>query len=75
MKSTHSHPAKAFARRVAELEIRLAYYDRIKGTLPEEIQEGVLRPEEPTPCFTYESPGELPYPMRARGVAFCWLIE
>ncbi|CAO1625948.1 unnamed protein product [Parajaminaea phylloscopi] len=60
----HSQPAKAFARRVVELEIRLAYYDRIKGTLPEEVQNHVLRPEESMACFTYES-AEHPYAARA----------
>jgi len=52
-----AHPRRAFARRIVELEVRLAYYDRIKGTLPVELQEGALVAEEPNPFFTYESPG------------------
>ncbi|PWY98642.1 hypothetical protein BCV70DRAFT_207421 [Testicularia cyperi] len=47
------HPKRAFMRRVVELEIRLAYYDRIKQTLPDEIQAASLPTEEPTPTFTY----------------------
>lgn len=64
MNLPHSHPAKSFARRVVELEVRLAYYDRIKGTLPEEVQINALRPEESTACFTYEAASH-PYHARA----------
>lgn len=64
MELCHSHPAKSVARRIVELENRLAYYDRIKGTLPEEVASNVLRPEEPTPCFTYEAEDH-PYHARA----------
>ncbi|EPQ25779.1 uncharacterized protein PFL1_06646 [Pseudozyma flocculosa PF-1] len=48
-----SHPRRAFSRRIVELEVRLAYYDRIKQTLPEEIAQSSLAPEEPLPAFTY----------------------
>ncbi|CAO1628956.1 unnamed protein product [Sympodiomycopsis kandeliae] len=64
MELCHSHPAKSVARRIVELENRLAYYDRIKSTLPEEVASNVLRPEEPTPCFTYEAEDH-PYHARA----------
>lgn len=53
-----AHPRRAFARRIVELEVRLAYYDRIKGTLPIELQDGALSADEPAPVFTYESSGE-----------------
>ncbi|PWN30717.1 hypothetical protein BDZ90DRAFT_229719 [Jaminaea rosea] len=59
-----SHPCRSLARRIVDLEVRLAYYDRIKGTLPEEVQESVLRPEETAPCFTYGEEGH-PYNKRA----------
>lgn len=64
MELCHSHPAKSVARRIVELENRLAYYDRIKSTLPEEVANSVLRPEEATPCFTYEDASH-PYHSRA----------
>lgn len=47
------HARRAFMRRLAELEVRLAYYDRIKTTIPEELQGALLPPEEPAPLFTY----------------------
>lgn len=56
-----AHPRKAFARRVVELEVRLAYWERVKGTLPAEIADGVLSPSEPTPTFTYAADGETPH--------------
>lgn len=48
------HPKRAFMRRALEYEIRLAYYERIAKTLPEEMQETVLPPEAPGPTFVYE---------------------
>lgn len=56
MELPESHARRSFARRVVELEVRLAYYDRIKQTLPAEIQASSLAPEEPGPTFTYEDP-------------------
>lgn len=58
------HARRAFARRLAELEVRLAYYDRIKGTIPDELQASLLPPEEPAPIFTYASDNH-PYHARA----------
>ncbi|CAD6888426.1 unnamed protein product [Tilletia controversa] len=49
-----SHPRRALIRRILELELRLSYYDRIKDTLPPEMQEGIFPAEEPSPAFTYE---------------------
>ncbi|KAN0062429.1 Nuclear cap-binding protein subunit 1 [Thecaphora frezii] len=58
-----SHPRSAFVRRTVELEVRLAYYDRIKQTLPDEIQRSALAPEEPLPAFTY---GDESHPYHAQ---------
>ena len=69
MSLPHAHPRKAFARRVVELEVRLAYWERIKTTLPEEIAAGVLSAEEPGPSFTYGTEG---HPCREQAIA---LIE
>ncbi|PWN49080.1 hypothetical protein IE53DRAFT_370063 [Violaceomyces palustris] len=55
MSKPSSHPRVAFAKRIVELEVRLAYHDRIKQTLPVEIQESLMPPEEPSPAFTYSS--------------------
>lgn len=50
------HPRRALARRIVELEVRLAYYDRIKGTLPPELEASVLPPTEPVPVYVYADP-------------------
>ncbi|EIW70239.1 hypothetical protein TREMEDRAFT_43823 [Tremella mesenterica DSM 1558] len=52
-----SHPRRAFMRRLAELEVRLAYYDRIVDTLPPQIvsEKGAVLPAEPPePAWLYE---------------------
>ncbi|WVQ71472.1 hypothetical protein IAR50_001010 [Cryptococcus sp. DSM 104548] len=52
-----THPKRAFMRRVVELEIRLAYYDRILDTLPEPMtaeNAGVIASEAPDPFWAYE---------------------
>ncbi|WWC85240.1 uncharacterized protein L201_000102 [Kwoniella dendrophila CBS 6074] len=54
-----SHPKRAFMRRVTELEVRLAYYDRILDTLPEPMQAegaGVISSQPPEPVWAYEKP-------------------
>ncbi|WVW83418.1 hypothetical protein I302_105438 [Kwoniella bestiolae CBS 10118] len=54
-----SHPKRAFMRRVTELEVRLAYYDRIYDTLPEPMKAegaGVISSESPEPFWPYEKP-------------------
>ncbi|WFD31769.1 Nuclear cap-binding protein subunit 1 [Malassezia sp. CBS 17886] len=51
-----THARRAFARRLVELEVRLAYYDRVKSTLPPELQDALLAPEEALPVYTYEHP-------------------
>lgn len=55
-----AHPKISFIRRIVELEIRLAYYERVKTTLPQEIQEKVLGQVEPGPNFTYADESESP---------------
>lgn len=52
------HPKRAFMRRVVELEVRLAYHDRIHQTLPEPMLEkgaGVIADAPPEPVWVYES--------------------
>lgn len=47
-------------RRVIELEIRLAYHDRILETLPEPMTvegAGVIARDPPDPYWAYEKPG------------------
>jgi hypothetical protein len=56
-----SHPKRAFIRRLVDLEVRLAYHDRIKETLPEAmLTEGsdVISPDPPEPSWPYEKDGQ-----------------
>jgi len=56
------HPRRTFIRRALELEVRLAYYDRILKTLPEAMQapEALVMPAEaPGYDFEYDSGGTL----------------
>ena len=48
-------------RRGVELEVRLAYHDRIMQTLPESMLaegSGVISAEPPEPVWPYEKEGE-----------------
>lgn len=67
MDKAHSHPRLAFARRIVELEIRLAYFERIKQSLPAEVQTHLLPPAEPSPSFTYGAQDH-PFHERATGL-------
>lgn len=52
-----SHPRRAFMRRVVELEIRLAYHDRILQTLPDPMlppEAGVISEDAPDEVWVYE---------------------
>lgn len=51
-----THPKRAFMHRLIELEIRLAYQERILDTLPEEMQDEKSAPalQMPEPAFVYE---------------------
>ncbi|ORX39663.1 MIF4G like-domain-containing protein [Kockovaella imperatae] len=54
-----AHPRRAFMRRVVELEVRLAYHDRILQTLPEPMTvegAGVISHDPPDPVWQYEQP-------------------
>lgn len=64
MTLTNAHAQMAFARRIVELELRLSYFQRIKDTLPAEMQQRLLPPEEPAPNFTYAN-AEHPFNERA----------
>ena len=56
-----THPKRAFMHRLIEMEIRLAYHDRIMESLPpamqlvEDMHAPALQP--PDPLFPYESEG------------------
>jgi nuclear cap-binding protein subunit 1 len=54
-----AHPRRAFMRHVVELEIRLAYHDRILQTLPDPMlpkEAAVVSEDAPDPVWVYESP-------------------
>ncbi|KZS92618.1 hypothetical protein SISNIDRAFT_412320 [Sistotremastrum niveocremeum HHB9708] len=56
---TFQHPKRAFIRRVLDLEIRLAYFDRIMRTLPEPFQSpsaGAMPEQAPGPEYDYGDP-------------------
>lgn len=57
-----THPKRAFMHRLIEMEIRLAYHDRIMESLPPAMQlvEDMYAPalQPPDPLFPYESEGE-----------------
>ena len=52
-----SHPKRAFIARTLELEVRLCYFDRVKGTLPEPYKAPeVIGPDGgPAPSFSYDA--------------------
>jgi nuclear cap-binding protein subunit 1 len=53
-----AHPKRAFIDRLLELEVRLSYFDRIKGTLPDAYKSGgFMAGEAPAPHFTYDDAG------------------
>ena len=54
------NPRRSFMRKAVEYEIRLAYYDRIARTLPEDLQlpEAQVVPDQaPGPDYEYDDPG------------------
>ncbi|TFL05453.1 MIF4G like-domain-containing protein [Pterulicium gracile] len=58
------HPRRHFMRRAVELEVRLAYHDRVLKTLPEPMQDpeaAVISAESPGPNFVYDEPGKPHY--------------
>ncbi|KAG0150049.1 hypothetical protein CROQUDRAFT_652715 [Cronartium quercuum f. sp. fusiforme G11] len=49
------HPKRVLVARILELEIRLSYFDRIAGTVPESYTtSGVMPSQAPAPIYTYE---------------------
>ncbi|GAA6063502.1 hypothetical protein JCM10212_004764 [Sporobolomyces blumeae] len=55
MEVSDKHPKRVFVKRVIELEVRLSYYDRIKGTIPEAMLEtAVMADDAPGPEYAYE---------------------
>lgn len=53
------HPKRNFIRSAINVEIRLAYYDRIMKTLPEQYHApdaGVTPDQAPGPEFDYDDP-------------------
>ncbi|GAA5927562.1 Sto1p [Sporobolomyces koalae] len=56
MEVSDKHPKRVFVKRVIELEVRLSYYDRIKGTVPEVMLETAIMPDDaPGPEYDYDS--------------------
>ncbi|GAA5864299.1 hypothetical protein JCM1840_006735 [Sporobolomyces johnsonii] len=56
MDVSDKHPKRVFVKRTIELEVRLSYYDRVKGTIPEVMLETAIMPDDaPGPEYTYES--------------------
>jgi len=55
-----THPKRAFMHRLIELEVRLAYQERVLETLPEEMQNEKDAPalRMPDPVFEYEESGQ-----------------
>ncbi|EMD31829.1 hypothetical protein CERSUDRAFT_119399 [Gelatoporia subvermispora B] len=70
MSLASKHPKRVFMQHAVELEIRLAYYDRILRVLPEAMQTadaGVMPEEAPGPDFEYDDPAR-PYHDSAQSV-------
>lgn len=60
MANSADHPKKVFIKRVIELEVRLSYHDRVKGTIPDALLEAGVMPEDaPGPEYAYEDSGSL----------------
>ncbi|GAA5880762.1 hypothetical protein JCM16303_004343 [Sporobolomyces ruberrimus] len=56
MEVSDKHPKRVFVKRVIELEVRLSYHDRIKGTIPESMLEtAVMADDAPGPEYDYDS--------------------
>ncbi|KAK8870013.1 hypothetical protein IAR55_000583 [Kwoniella newhampshirensis] len=70
-----SHPRRAFMRQLAELEVRLAYHDRILDTLPEAMSAdgaGVLSTESPDPVWPYDKED---HPLHTEAVELLQLLR
>ncbi|KAL8276473.1 hypothetical protein RQP46_011123 [Phenoliferia psychrophenolica] len=50
------HPKRVFVERTIELETRLSYFDRVRGTVPDAMLEtGVMPDDAPGPEYAYEN--------------------
>lgn len=60
MEVSDKHPKRVFVKRVIELETRLSYHERIKGTIPESMLEtAVMSEDAPGPEYDYDSSGAI----------------
>ncbi|KAM0788666.1 hypothetical protein ACM66B_002765 [Microbotryomycetes sp. NB124-2] len=51
---TDKHPKRAFVKRTIELEVRLSYFDRVRGTLPDELLDTTVVAEDaPGPNYQF----------------------
>ncbi|GAA5965784.1 hypothetical protein JCM3765_007346 [Sporobolomyces pararoseus] len=56
MEISDKHPKRVFVKRVLELETRLSYFDRVKGTVPDSMLEtNVMMDDAPGPEYDYDS--------------------
>ncbi|GAA5821849.1 hypothetical protein JCM11251_004742 [Rhodosporidiobolus azoricus] len=73
MDVSDKHPKRVFVKRVIDLEVRLSYFDRIKGTIPEAMLDtGVVPDDSPGPEYAYDSPEHTHH---AASAAFLKLIR
>ncbi|KAK4055782.1 Nuclear cap-binding protein subunit 1 [Microbotryomycetes sp. JL201] len=67
------HPKRAFVKRVIELEVRLSYFDRVRGTLPEELLDtGVIAEDAPGPNYQF---GAEDHPHKASAQSLLRMIQ
>lgn len=58
MDTSSAHPQRIFVARTIELEVRLGYYDRVKGSLPEAMYKtGVMANDAPAPAYAFDDSG------------------
>nr|ASF90199.1 hypothetical protein SPAR04796 [Bartheletia paradoxa] len=67
-----THPKRAFHKRTLALEVRLSYYDRIKGTVPESMIEFVMPSQAPAPNPEFDDPE---HPQHADAAALLLLLR
>ncbi|GAA5870142.1 hypothetical protein JCM8547_006899 [Rhodosporidiobolus lusitaniae] len=73
MDVSEKHPKRVFVKRVIDLEMRLSYFDRIRGTIPEALLDtGVVVSDTPGPEYAYDAPE---HTHNAAAMAFLKLIR
>lgn len=61
MQEGSKHPKRVFVARLIELEVRLSYHERVKGTIPEGLfNTGVMTELAPGPEYAFAAAGTLP---------------